>query len=126
MLNEQYPKNSQCPMTNAMTGFIWSFSFEHSLGIAHWPLVISKSLLNHELYKVGDAATVTPLVIVPGNELEEPFIEFDARAFIVDRRCFGMDEIGADDFFVSGFEDAFQITLAGLLHCGRNFCIACF
>src|SRR5262249_14407606 len=81
-------------------------------------------LADDVLQQVRDAVAVTPFIIVPAHELEEPLVQLNAGALIEDRRGSAVDEVAGDDLVLRVFEDAFEIGLAGILHCGRDFGIA--
>src|SRR5206468_11634234 len=70
----------------------------------------------HVFEQVGHAATVPPLVVVPAHELEEAFVQLDARAGVVNGRGGAVDEVAAHHFVGGVFEDAFEVGFCGLFH----------
>jgi hypothetical protein len=44
-----------------------------------------QTLIDNFLQQVSNAVTVTPLVVIPANQLEEVAVQFDSRTGIVDR-----------------------------------------
>src|ERR1035437_5939797 len=84
----------------------------------------SNSLLDHEFQEVRHAAAIAPLVVVPAYQLEEPLVQLDAGALIVNGGGLAVDEIRADHFIFGVFENAFEVGLAGLLHRGADLSVA--
>src|SRR6185369_12299442 len=75
---------------------------------------------DHVFDQVSYPATISPLVVVPADQLEKALIQLDAGAGVVDGRGGVVDEVGAHDFVGGVFEDAFEVGLAGLFHRGRD------
>lgn len=73
--------------------------------------------------EVADTAGVTPLVIVPGDELDEVGAQLDSSFGVEDRRAVVTDEIGRDDLLIGVFDDALVFTLRGGLHDSLNLVI---
>lgn len=73
----------------------------------------STVLLSGEDQEVADTLGVTPLVIVPRDELDEVAVECDAGVRIKDGRVLVASEVGRDDLLVSVANDA----LVGRLGC---------
>ncbi len=49
-----------------------------SFRAAFWPLVFKlQPFANHVFQQIADAAAVTPLVVIPADELEETFVQFN-------------------------------------------------
>src|SRR5438132_4282530 len=80
-----------------------------------------ESLAGHVTHEIHDAIRVAPLVVVPGDELEEVAVQLDRAARVVDARCLVVDEVARDDLFVGVREDALQIGLARLPHGSVDF-----
>src|SRR4029450_10900257 len=77
-----------------------------------WPrprLLARAVLLRHEAEEIHDTVRVAPLVVVPGDNLEEPLLAFEVvlerRARGVDRRPRVVDEVGRDELLVAVAED---------------------
>jgi hypothetical protein len=69
------------------------------------------------LHQVNNSARVAPLVIVPGDELDEVGVEHDSGAGIEDGRAGIGLEVGGDEGLVAVSKDALHLTLAlGLDH----------
>lgn len=71
--------------------------------------------------KIDAAVAVTPLVIVPADQLEKSLIEADAGGGVEDAGVLAMNEIGRNHFVRSVFEDAFQVGFGGFFHGLANF-----
>ena len=68
------------------------------------------------LDEVGDARAVAVLVVVPGDQLDEVFVERDAGVRVEDAAELGGDEVGADDLVLRVADDALElVALARLL-----------
>ena len=63
--------------------------------------------------EVAHAAGVTPLVVVPGDELDEVGAQLDSGVGVEDRGGMAADEVGGDDEFVSVVNDALVLALRG-------------
>src|SRR4051794_25752641 len=85
---------------------------------------ILETFLDHVFEQIAYAVAVSPFVVVPADEFEEPIVKLDSGTFIVDRRRFAVNEIAADNFVAGGFKDALQVGLAGFFHRRGNFLIA--
>src|SRR5450631_2487550 len=55
------------------------------------------------------AVAVAPLVVVPGDELEEGLVELDGAAGIVDAGALVVDEVAGNDLVGGIAEDALEI-----------------
>ena len=74
-------------------------------------------LLGANLLEQVDAAIgVTPLVVVPGDELEELVVQFHAGACVENAGAGVVDEVAGDDLILGVAKDALEVSLAGLLH----------
>ena len=71
-------------------------------------------LLSSVLEEVADTAGVAPLVVVPGDELDEVLVELDTRSGIEDRGRGVAGEVGGDDSVLGVVEDTGQVA-GGLL-----------
>ena len=65
--------------------------------------------------EVADTAGVAPLVVVPGDELDEVLVERDAGLRVEDRRVVVAEEVGRDDLVVGVADDALVRRLGRLL-----------
>jgi hypothetical protein len=77
----------------------------------------SRTVLDGDVIKeeVDNTVAVTPLVIVPGNELDEGLVKSDTGLGIEDRGLALTVEIRGHDELVSVAEDALELTLRSLL-----------
>ena len=71
--------------------------------------------------EVHAPVAVAPLVVVPADEFEEPFIQADARSGVKNAGILAMDEVGGDHLVRSVFEDSFKIGLGCLFHRSADF-----
>jgi len=67
------------------------------------------------LQQLHATIAVTPFVVVPAYEFEEPLVQFNTRAGVINRRGLGVDEVGAHHFVSGVVEYSFEVSLAGLL-----------
>lgn len=67
--------------------------------------------------EVADALGVTPLVVVPGDELDEVGGELDTSIGVEDRGAVVAGEIGGDNLLVGVSEDTLHGGLGGGLAC---------
>ena len=65
--------------------------------------------------EIADTARVAPLVVVPGDELDEVLVERDARLRVEDGRRGVAGEVGRDDLLVSVANDTLVSRLGRLL-----------
>lgn len=72
-------------------------------------------LLGNINQEVADAPRVTPLIVVPGNQLDEVLVQLDTSFGVEDGRCRVADEIGGDDILVSVFENTLVLALGSSL-----------
>jgi hypothetical protein len=72
-------------------------------------------LLGGEGDEVADTAGVAPLVVIPGDELDEGVRELDAGLGVEDRRVGVTDEVGGDNSLVGVLDDALVRALSGSL-----------
>ena len=63
------------------------------------------------LHQVNNSARVAPLVVIPGNELDEVGVKHDTGAGIEDRRAWVRLEVGGDEGLVAVSEDALHLAL---------------
>ena len=68
-------------------------------------------LLGSEGNEVADTAGVAPLVIVPGNELDEGVGKLNTGLGVEDGGVGVADEVGGDDSLVSVLDDALVLAL---------------
>src|SRR5450759_4505132 len=61
-----------------------------------------------ELHEVRDAAAVAPLVVVPGDDLDEVAAQDHVRREVDDRRPAVASEVAGDERLVAGAEDALE------------------
>src|SRR3954453_20055973 len=59
-------------------------------------------------HQVDDAAGIAPLVVVPGDGLEEVVIELNARAGVENRASGIVNEVGGDHFLFSVAKETFE------------------
>jgi hypothetical protein len=72
-------------------------------------------LASGEEEEIAHTAGVTPLVIVPGDELDEVGAKLDPGLGVEDRRGGVADEVGGDEFLLAVLEDALVFTFSSLL-----------
>lgn len=65
--------------------------------------------------EVEDTAGVTPLVVVPGDELDEVVVQGDTGLGVEDGGVGVADHVGGDDIVLGVGQDALEGTLSGLL-----------
>lgn len=65
--------------------------------------------------EVNDTVGVTPLVVVPGDELDEVLVELDTSGGVEDGGSSVADEVGRDDRVLSVLDDALVFALSGFL-----------
>src|SRR4030095_8831446 len=73
--------------------------------------------------EIDTAQAVAPLVVVPANQFEEALVYADAGASVEDTRMAVVNEISRDNFVIGISEDAFEVSLARLLHGGADFLV---
>jgi len=72
-------------------------------------------LASSEEEEIAHTAGVTPLVIVPGDELDKVGVELDSGPGIEDRGGGVADEVGGDEVLLAVLEDALVFTFRSLL-----------
>ena len=77
--------------------------------------LLSTILLGNVDQKVADTPRVTPLVIVPRDQLDKVLVQLDAGLGIEDGGSRVTDEIGGDDVFISVLENALVLVLGSSL-----------
>jgi len=80
-------------------------------------------LLGNVDEEVANTPRVTPLVIVPGDQLDEVLVQLDTGLGIEDGGSRVTDEIGGDDIFISVFENALVLALGSSLNDSLNFIV---
>lgn len=75
--------------------------------------------------EIDNTAGVSPLVIVPRDELDEVGAELDSGVGVEDGGVGVADEIGGDDLLVSVGEDALVLALSGLLDDLLDLLVGC-
>ena len=73
--------------------------------------------------EVADTPRVTPLVIVPGDQLDEVLVQLDAGSGIEDGGSRVADKIGGDDSLVGVFENALVLGLGSSLNDSLNLLV---
>src|ERR1051325_1449088 len=73
------------------------------------------SLFHYVPQQIGHAIAVAPFVVVPADQFEKPFVQLNARAFIINRGGIAVNEIAADHFVLGRFQDSLEVSLAGPL-----------
>merc|ERR1711977_440034 len=71
--------------------------------------------LGHVAQQVEDTAGVAPLVVVPGDELDEVVVKADTGLGVDDGAGRVAAHVGGDDVVLSVVEDALELALGGLL-----------
>ena len=74
----------------------------------------------HDADHLDDLVGVTPLVVVPGDELDEGRIQLDAGLGVEGGGAGLAAEVGGDDRLVGVAEDALELAFGGLLHGGAD------
>jgi len=87
----------------------------HLLSAAKHLLLLLGVLLGDVEQEVADTPRVTPLVIVPGDQLDEVLVQLDTGAGVEDGGSRMADEIGGDDSFLSVLDDALVRPLGSSL-----------
>src|SRR5688572_7462799 len=82
------------------------------------PLDLALVLLRDVLQQVDTTVRVTPLVVVPADELEELRVQLHRGARVVDAGARVVDEVARDDLVIGVAEDALEVGLARALHGG--------
>lgn len=72
-------------------------------------------LASSEEEEIAHTAGVTPLVIVPGDQLDKVGVELDSGLGVEDRRGGVADEVGGDEVLLAVLEDALVFTFRSLL-----------
>lgn len=73
--------------------------------------------------EVAHAAGVAPLVVVPGDELNEVGAQLDSGVGVEDRGGMAADEIGGDDELVGVVDDSLVLALGGGLDDGLDLLV---
>jgi hypothetical protein len=73
-------------------------------------------LASSEEEEIAYTAGITPLVIVPGDELDKVGVELDSSLGVEDRRGGVADEVGGNEVFLAVLEDALVFTFRSLLN----------
>lgn len=76
---------------------------------------ILRVLFSSEHEEVAHTAGVTPLVVVPGNQLDEFVIQLNTGGGIEDGGSSVADKVGGDNSLVGVLDDALERTIGGLL-----------
>jgi len=80
-------------------------------------------LLGNVNQEVADTPRVTPLVVVPGDQLDEVLVQLDTGLGIEDGGSIVADEIGGDDILISVLENALVLALGGSLNDSLDFVV---
>ena len=72
-------------------------------------------LLGHIDQEIADAPRVAPLVVVPGNQLDEVLVQRDTSLSIEDGGSRVADEIGGDDILISVLKNALVLVFGSSL-----------
>lgn len=81
----------------------------------HRPRGLVPILLSSVLHKIHHPPRVTPLIIVPRDQLDKVIIQLDPSARIKDRRRGVSDKVGGDDRVLGVLEYALERAFGGLL-----------
>lgn len=73
--------------------------------------------------EIANTARVTPLVIVPSNQLDKVSVEGNSGLGVEDRRVAVTDEVSGDNILFSVAHDALERTLRGSLHSLLNLVV---
>lgn len=80
-------------------------------------------LLSNDANEVEDTARVSPLVVVPGNELDELVVQGDTSLSIEDGGVVVSVQVGRDDLLVGVAKDALVLSLGGGLDGGLDLLV---
>jgi hypothetical protein len=83
-------------------------------------------LLGNVHQEVANAPRVTPLVVVPGDQLDEGLVQLDAGIGIENRGSRVANEIGRDDLLISVLDDVLVSTLGSFFDGFLDFIIGSF
>ena len=72
-------------------------------------------LLGNVDQEIADAPRVTPLVVVPGDQLDEVLVQLDTGLGIEDGGSLVTNEIGGDDIIISVLDDTLVLLLGSSL-----------
>jgi hypothetical protein len=75
--------------------------------------------------QIAHPARVTPLVIVPSDQLDEVFVELDASGSIKDGRSGVADEISGDNGVFGIFDDALVFAFGSRFDSRLDFVVGC-
>ena len=81
--------------------------------------------LVHVLDEVENLVGITPLVIVPGDNLNEGVGEGDTCARVEDAGAGIGEEVGGNNGILGVAQNALQLAFGGGLHSGANFIVLC-
>src|SRR5581483_4713478 len=95
------------------------FTFQNSITRS-----FSQPFLDDVFQQIANAVAVAPFVVIPTHQLEEAFVELDARTLVEDGREGAMYEVAAHHFVIGVIQDAFEVGLAGLFHGRGDFLVA--
>ena len=85
---------------------------------------LSLSVLgSSEGQEVDDTPGVTPLVVVPSDELDEVLVEGDTSGGIEDGGSGVASEVGGDDGVLSVLDDTLERTVSSSLHGGLDLVV---
>ncbi len=76
------------------------------------------------LEEIDATIGIAPLVIVPGDKLEEVIVEFDTGTRIKDARAGVMDEVAGDNLILGVTKHTLEVGLACLLHGRADLLVA--
>ena len=89
--------------------------------------LLSRSiLLSNVDQEIADTSRVAPLVVVPGNQLDEVLVQLDTGLGIKDGGSRMADEIGRDDVLISVLENALVLALGSGLDDSLDFIVCGF
>ena len=83
-------------------------------------------MLSSEDEEITDPPGVTPLVVVPCNELDEVFVQLNSSSGVKDAGGGMADEVGGHDRILRVFENAFERSICGLLDGDLDLLVARF
>src|SRR5690606_25471379 len=78
------------------------------------------------LDEIDDLVRITPLVVVPSNDLDEGLVELDASLGVEHAGADLADEVGRDDCILGVTEHALHLALRSSLHRSADLVVAGF
>jgi hypothetical protein len=72
--------------------------------------------LSHKVGELNESVGVAPLVVVPGDNLDEAGVKRDTSTGVEDGGAGVGDEIAGDNLIVGVAEDTIEVGFGGMLH----------